>query len=259
MEKDLFHAYLYNKQQLNNESLHQLEQIVEKYPYFQTVKLMLLKNMQDTKDSIFMSELKKVAITCCDRRKLFYYLNGDRYARFFPQLDTQKATADNRTEVLLDSFLESLEKDDSNDKVQVAKTKNEWENNSIISTDYLAYLEQSEQAEKPLDDEEKSKPMKHQELVDRFLEKSSNDEELFSSKNRERNEKQDMGQSVDSLLDDDSFLTETLAQVYIKQKKYEQALTIIKRLSLNFPKKSIYFADQIRFLEYLIYNDKNKK
>ncbi|NLA62102.1 MAG: tetratricopeptide repeat protein, partial [Bacteroidales bacterium] len=61
------------------------------------------------------------------------------------------------------------------------------------------------------------------------------------------------------LLDDDSFLTETLAQVYIKQKKYEQALTIIKRLSLNFPKKSIYFADQIRFLEYLIYNEKNKK
>ena len=58
---------------------------------------------------------------------------------------------------------------------------------------------------------------------------------------------------------DDTFLTETLAQIYIKQKKYEEALTIIKRLSLNFPKKSIYFADQIRFLEYLIYNDKNKK
>ncbi|MBV2166233.1 MAG: hypothetical protein KUL76_06850, partial [Kaistella sp.] len=55
------------------------------------------------------------------------------------------------------------------------------------------------------------------------------------------------------------FLTETLAKIYIKQKKYEQALTIIKQLSLNFPKKSIYFADQIRFLELLILNEKNKK
>lgn len=58
--------------------------------------------------------------------------------------------------------------------------------------------------------------------------------------------------------DDDGgeFLTETLAKIYIKQKKYEQALTIIKRLSLNFPKKSIYFADQIRFLEFLIMNER---
>jgi len=54
-------------------------------------------------------------------------------------------------------------------------------------------------------------------------------------------------------------LTETLAKIYMKQQKYEQALAIIKRLSLNFPKKSAYFADQIRFLEYLIINEKNKK
>ena len=259
LEKELFHAYLCNEQQLNNESLHQLEQIVEKYPYFDTAKLMLLKNRQDTKDPEFISELKKVAVTCCDRRRLFYYLNGNRYARFFPKVDTPKTTVDNRTEVLLDSFLESLEKDDSFEELEIAETKNEWESNSIISTDYLAYLEQSKQGEKPLYDEEPSQPMKHQELVDRFLEKSSNDEELFSNKNGERKEKVVSTQSVDNLLDDDSFLTETLAQVYIKQKKYEQALTIIKRLSLNFPKKSIYFADQIRFLEYLIYNEKNKK
>ena len=96
-------------------------------------------------------------------------------------------------------------------------------------------------------------------MVDRFLEKSSSDEELFSNRNKESETRDRLGQDPDNLLDDDTFLTETLAQVYIKQKKYEQALTIIKRLSLNFPKKSIYFADQIRFLEYLIYNEKNKK
>ena len=55
------------------------------------------------------------------------------------------------------------------------------------------------------------------------------------------------------------FLTETLARIYIRQKKYSQALTIIKRLSLTFPKKSVYFADQIRFLEYLIANERARK
>ena len=82
---------------------------------------------------------------------------------------------------------------------------------------------------------------------------------LFSTSIKANNSPQQSSQDTDSLLDDDTFLTETLAQVYIKQKKYEQALTIIKRLSLNFPNKSIYFADQIRFLEYLIFNEKNKK
>ena len=259
MEKELFYAYLKDEKQLNDESLHQLKQITEKYPYFQTAKLMLLKNMQETNNSEFTSELKKVAITCCDRRKLFYYLNDDRYERFFPKKVAEEDVEVDRTEVLLDSFLGSLDKKKETKETTTPETKNEWESNSIISTDYLAYLEQTEQEEQPIDDAQEAKPMKHQGLVDKFLEKSSNNEELFSSKKRDENEARDSVQSVDNLLDDDSFLTQTLAQVYIKQKKYEQALTIIKRLSLNFPEKSIYFADQIRFLEYLIYNEQNKK
>ena len=57
---------------------------------------------------------------------------------------------------------------------------------------------------------------------------------------------------------DDSCFTETLAKIYIKQHRYEKALEIIKKLSLNYPKKNAYFADQIRFLEKLIINAKSK-
>ena len=58
---------------------------------------------------------------------------------------------------------------------------------------------------------------------------------------------------------DEGFFTETLARIYIKQGQYSKALEIIKRLNLNFPKKNVYFADQIRFLEKLIINNKYKK
>ena len=51
---------------------------------------------------------------------------------------------------------------------------------------------------------------------------------------------------------DDSMLSESLAKMYIARHKYSQALEIIKRLSLNYPEKSIYFADQIRFLRKLV-------
>jgi hypothetical protein len=51
---------------------------------------------------------------------------------------------------------------------------------------------------------------------------------------------------------DDSLLSESLAKIFIKQHRYERAYEIITNLSLNYPKKSIYFADQLRFLQKLI-------
>lgn len=51
---------------------------------------------------------------------------------------------------------------------------------------------------------------------------------------------------------DEAFFTETLAEIFMKQHRYDKALEIIRSLYLNFPNKSIYFADQIRYLEKLI-------
>jgi len=257
LKKEDFYAYLKETKELNENSLLQLKQLTQRYPYFQSAKLLLLKNLKEQEDAAFISELKKIAIECADRKKLFYYLNDEQFARFFEKEKSEDYSNQDRTELLLRSFLESIdEKEDEEDKI--AETHS-LEEDSIISTDYLAYLELTESQRDSPDETEESKPMKHQELVDRFLEKSSSDETLFSTSKSPENNEEKSSQEVDNLLDDDTFLTETLAQVYIKQKKYEQALTIIKRLSLNFPEKSIYFADQIRFLEYLIINDKNKK
>lgn len=57
----------------------------------------------------------------------------------------------------------------------------------------------------------------------------------------------------------DSMLSESLAKIYIKRRRYEKAYEIIHTLSLNFPEKSIYFADQLRFLQKLILNNKLKQ
>lgn len=45
---------------------------------------------------------------------------------------------------------------------------------------------------------------------------------------------------------------EELVKELIKNKKYAEAIESLKRLNLNNPKKSVYFADQIRFLEKVI-------
>ncbi len=57
---------------------------------------------------------------------------------------------------------------------------------------------------------------------------------------------------------DDSMLSQSLAQIYIKKGKYSKAHEIISHLNLNFPEKSIYFADQLRFLEKLMAIEERK-
>lgn len=57
---------------------------------------------------------------------------------------------------------------------------------------------------------------------------------------------------------DSPLLMQSLAKIFIKQRRYERALEIISKLSLNNPEKSVYFADQIRFLQKLVYNERRR-
>ncbi len=56
-----------------------------------------------------------------------------------------------------------------------------------------------------------------------------------------------------------SLLSESLAKIFIKQHNYKRAYEIISSLSLNYPEKSIYFADQLRFLRKLIANQEARE
>jgi len=46
-------------------------------------------------------------------------------------------------------------------------------------------------------------------------------------------------------------MTETLARIYLEQKNYDQAIQSYKILSLKYPEKSSFFADQIKAVEEL--------
>ena len=108
---------------------------------------------------------------------------------------------------------------------------------------------------------ESSPKLKHQDLIDSFLESNSKDVktdmpqiEGFSKKTEGTSFEEEGEVAIRPL--DKSYFTETLARIYVKQKRYDKALQIIKNLSLKYPEKNIYFADQLRFLEKLIINTK---
>jgi len=55
----------------------------------------------------------------------------------------------------------------------------------------------------------------------------------------------------ESILENQDLVTETLAKVYKKQKHYEKAILTYQKLSLKYPQKSSYFADQIKLINQL--------
>lgn len=54
---------------------------------------------------------------------------------------------------------------------------------------------------------------------------------------------------------DDEFLTEEMAEIYVRQEQYAKAVEIYERLSLLNPEKSIYFADVIAQIDAEITNN----
>jgi hypothetical protein len=53
----------------------------------------------------------------------------------------------------------------------------------------------------------------------------------------------------------DGLMTETLARIYLEQKNYEKAIQSYKILSLKYPEKSGFFADQIKAVKQLQENN----
>ncbi|KJD32200.1 hypothetical protein PK35_12270 [Tamlana nanhaiensis] len=60
----------------------------------------------------------------------------------------------------------------------------------------------------------------------------------------------------EQMIQPEALMTETLARIYVEQKNYKKAIQSYKILSLKYPEKSGFFADQIKAVEQL--RDQNK-
>lgn len=234
---------------LNRDTLYELRNLLARYPYVQTLRLLYLKNLYLLHDTSFGAELRKSVLYVADRRKLFYLIEGDRFAirpavKPVPALSGEEEPTVDRTLSLIDAFLATLPADSG-------------QSDSLppdYATDYTSYLLRHTAAP-----EEETPKLRGQELIDEFLEKSESETSL-SMRPVEAGESVQprLPQPETEELEDDSCFTETLAKIYVKQGRYEKALEIIRKLSLKTPKKNTYFADQIRFLEKLIINANSK-
>jgi hypothetical protein len=149
---------------------------------------------------------------------------------------------------LIDNFLGSIPKDE--EKPAEPKRK---PTPADAAVDYVAYLLETE-GEEPV--QEEVPEMRGQALIDSFI--NSDKRKFLLSEDPVQPSVPEPEPVEEPEGIEEEYFTETLARIYIKQGRYSKALEIIRRLSLQVPKKNAYFADQIRFLEKVIINN-NKK
>ena len=241
---------------LDRDTLYELRSMLALYPYFQTARLLMLKNLYLLHDSSFDEELRKAAIYITDRKVIFAMIEAAHYTvPKQPDKEQQQKMAkdgENRTLSLIDNFLDTVPKENQDTETKKERRKATPADATI---DYVAYLLESEADSQQ---QEETPQMVGQELIDSFINTDKN--KIVLSEEPQLRPEVVTDQESSEKESEESYFTETLARIYIKQGRYSKALEIIQRLSLDNPKKNAYFADQIRFIKKLIINNnKNKK
>jgi hypothetical protein len=238
-----------NPSLLNEETLPELKELLEKYPFFQLVRLLYVANLYKLHAQNFGTELRKASVFVPDRAALFALTESTNY-----QLPTQENSAsietegdENRTLSLINDFLtgKTLETEDGQDAPRMVPSV------ADLTNDYASFLLQQEgwDGENTVDDT--IPQLKGADLIDSFIEETKGKQRLEMPE-----------------LDDDEFVspelsdeeeeiyTESMVNIYIKQGRYQQALEILRKISLNNPKKSSNFAAQINLLEIILKENK---
>ena len=285
MNKDQFYTYLNNPDDLNESSLLELNEILEEYPYFQTAHLLYLKNLYQLKHLKFTKQLRVSSTYLADREVLFNFLysntstdnsivedkrvekedlNKNDYS--IDELEAEiklpitkntkqkigKKNVAKKLKVLTSTVEQkNRKKRKQSNKVDSSKTHsfNEWLeifSNKKDNSNNDVKLEK--EANKSIDiyPTESSKTGIQNKLIADFINSNPRIEVSISDKTVNKDI------SEESNADNDYFITETLAKIYVEQKHYGKAINAYEKLSLKYPKKNIYFANQIKKIIKLI-------
>jgi tetratricopeptide (TPR) repeat protein len=160
-------------------------------------------------------------------------------------MDTDLANSsrpEDRTDNLINNFLSSTSEFN-------IKRNNRPLTVADATTDYATYLLELDDIQPEVE--------KQDDLINTYINNNNGSERIVLQEEPTYTPKL---QNQDTDDGGDEFFTETLAKIYTKQGNYDKAIEIITKLNLNYPKKSSYFADQLRFLRKLqLINNKTKQ
>lgn len=259
-------------------TLEQLKARVEHYPYYQTARLLYLQALQQHEERSVADELQRASLFVADRSSLFFLTHADAVTTSPVSQHIEQMQTAQREPTAEEPSMPAPEKEEAPEPEAIVNPQEPQQAQQATAsveevpeptpqkprrltavdaaTDYVAYMLQNEQDEAPQPRTATTQTSHTEQLIDNFIEHSSERISLSATPTRLPDIATTDGPQTGN---DEDYFTETLSRIYIKQGRYEQAIEIIRKLMLDYPKKNSYFADQIRFLEKLIINNKTTK
>ena len=215
--------------------LETLEEMVKKHPHFHLIKPYYLKSNEELHPDQYDQVLSQTAISTYDRQLLYEFLE-ERKTNLNEVIEKREESE--KVTLKEEKPIEKKNIKKTTSPVKVAPKIEDPHPNELPFAEWASYLRANRIPKESSKIEEKFK------LFDSFLEKKRT-----LKPSQEKETKDDL--SAKSLASTDELMTETLAKVFVKQKKFENALQAYQILSLKYPEKNSFFADQIKEIKRL--------
>lgn len=250
-------TYLLNKPEaVNEKQTLALEQVLQEYPFFQSAKALYLKGLYNQESFRYNYELKKTAALTQDRAILFDFITSKEFKTI------QKSNIEETEEMISNIDVNNIEIvsfenetpqtniSEIEEKLEIGKPFH-FENNEKHSFSEWLQITQISPIERQFDEleekntEEKAKKF---DLIDKFIETNPKISPAKESASAPSN-------IAKSAEEPTHLMTETLAKIYLEQKKYQRAIQAYEILILKYPEKSSFFADQIENIKKIQQNN----
>jgi len=224
MNLEEFSSLSKNYDALNEEQRLDLEKITYRYPYFQAAYALYLKSLKEQEKFNFDLILKKTAVISPERNTLYHWLYNEI-----------KVIENKNTGTVKE------EKETTN-----TSPKKVEEKSLPVNLSFLEWIEWTKsKSVNNIEDIDIENPISDKiELIDTFLKNKPKIPPLSSNA-----ETQSLSEEIK--FNKEELMTETLAKVYVKQGKFKKALLAYKILSLKYPEKNSFFANQIKAIKDL--------
>jgi hypothetical protein len=248
-----------------NISQEEIRDIINKYPYFTVGRIIELLSAKKQSNPNFNALLKESSIHITDRGYFYSLLNGaiDKNLGKLTGMSEKKEIPISSTEskdsifVIPDNF--TLEDDSNAIVLESGNTLGFTGESGLLDFSYAKKIIDPivqhnrippEKAELIIEPTPKSGKENDEGVNKGLIEKFITAGVGSIRPDREINLKGDI--SKNSVEENEEFITDTLAKIYIKQGLYSKAIFAYESLSLKYPEKSIYFASQIEEIRSLI-------
>ena len=258
-------TYLLNKPEtINEKQTIALENVVLQFPYFQAARALHLKGLYNQESFRYNYELKKTAAYTTDRTILFEFITSDNFTAIQQEKidEIQKSLLDievhHMEEIIVLPEIETtatpeeteITESTSEEKLEIGKplpftpserhSFQEW-----LQLTKFSPIEREIEEKNTQNDPEKQKKL---DIIDKFIEANPKIAPVKETTKPPAN----ISKSTE---EPTHLMTETLAKVYLEQKKYTKAIQAYEILILKYPEKSSFFADRINEIKNLQQNN----